>query len=80
MYYCQCKCARQVTQAGVMLIADFDLLWDIFDFKPDYYDFSRGEVLDEFAQNYKMLFGATYLVWYEYLPESVKETRKGAKR
>lgn len=66
--------ANLVTQECNMLIAEGDLLWSSIRPSPSDYDFTRADLLVNYAQTQKMLLGATHLVWHECLPSWFKET------
>ncbi len=65
--------ASRFPQECDILVAGNELKWRNLHTSPDYFDFSRGDWLAEFAQRRNMLFRGHTLVWHNALPEWFKD-------
>lgn len=68
------KFASVFEQECAILFAEEDLMWANIQPQAKTYSFEKGDWLANFARDRKMLFAATHLVWYNFMPKWFEET------
>lgn len=61
--------AAHFAQECSILVPEFELKWKTLRPSPDSFDFSKGDVLKEFAITHGMLFRGHPLIWHDDLPD-----------